>query len=91
VISGTDYQQTAVRLAPNDFLILYTDGFPEAEDQGGQELGHQGLLALARSLPLDSPQTAGQALLAAVQSFRNQAPARDDETLVVLQCLTPKQ
>jgi serine phosphatase RsbU (regulator of sigma subunit) len=54
-------------------------------------LGHQGLLELARSLPLDSPQTAGQALLAAVQSFRHQAPARDDETLVVLQCLAPQQ
>ena len=89
LIPGTDYHQTAVRLATNDFLVLYTDGFSEVENEAGQELGHKGLLELARNLPLDSPAAAGQALLAAVQKFRNDAPARDDETLVVLQRLAP--
>jgi sigma-B regulation protein RsbU (phosphoserine phosphatase) len=88
LIPGTDYHQTAVPLAPDDFLVLYTDGFPEAENEAGQQLGQEGLLELARSLPLDSPAATGQALLAAVQGFRKDAPARDDETLVVLKCLT---
>ena len=87
LIPGTDYHQTAVLLAPNDFVVLYTDGFPESENAAGQQLGQEGVLELARSLPLDSPAAAGQALLTAVQRFRNDAPARDDETLVVLQCL----
>jgi sigma-B regulation protein RsbU (phosphoserine phosphatase) len=88
LIPGTEYRQTAVPLALDDFLMIYTDGFSEAVNEAGQELGQQGLLEVARSLPLDSPAAAGQALLAAVQEFRNDAPARDDETLVALQCLT---
>jgi phosphoserine phosphatase RsbU/P len=44
LIPGTEYRQTAVPLAPNDFLMLYTDGFPEAVNEAGQELGQQGLL-----------------------------------------------
>jgi sigma-B regulation protein RsbU (phosphoserine phosphatase) len=88
LIPGTEYRQTAVPLALNDFLMIYTDGFSEAVNEAGQELGQQGLLELARSLPLDSPAAAGQALLAGVREFRNNAPARDDETLVVLQRIT---
>jgi serine phosphatase RsbU (regulator of sigma subunit) len=72
LIPGTEYRQTAVPLALNDFLMIYTDGFSEAiytdgfseaVNEAGQELGQQGLLELARSLPLDSPAAAGQALL----------------------------
>lgn len=87
VIYDTDYPQTVIPIAPNDFLVLYTDGLPESLNDGGQELGREGLLELTRSLPLDSPAAAGQALLTAVQRFRNETAARDDETLVVLQCL----
>jgi sigma-B regulation protein RsbU (phosphoserine phosphatase) len=87
LISGTEYRQTAVPLALNDCLMVYTDGFSEAVNEVGQELGQQGLLEVARSLPLDSPAAAGQALLAAVREFRNDSPARDDETLIALQCL----
>ena len=89
LIPGTNYYQTAVPLAPNDFLVLYTDGFSDAMTEAGQELGHKGLLELARSLPLDSPAAVGQALLAAVQRFRTDAPAHDDESLVVLQRQEP--
>jgi sigma-B regulation protein RsbU (phosphoserine phosphatase) len=88
LIPGTEYRQIAVTLALNDFLIIYTDGFSEAVNEAGQTLGQEGLLELAGNLPLDSPATAGQALLAGVEEFRDTQSAHDDETLVVLQCLT---
>ena len=55
LIPGTNYEQTVVELAPGDVLLLYTDGLTETENQAGEELGREGLLELARSLPLDSP------------------------------------
>ena len=85
LIGGTNYYQAAVKLAVGDLLVLYTDAVPEAKDPAGSQLGEQGLLKLASSLPVDSPEAFGEGLLAAVRAYRNGAPASDDETLLVLQ------
>ncbi len=84
LIAGTSYVQTAVQLEAGDLLILYTDGINEASDQSGAQLGLDGLLAIARNLPTESPVLAGKGLLAAVARFRGGAPAADDQTVVAL-------
>jgi sigma-B regulation protein RsbU (phosphoserine phosphatase) len=86
LIPGTEYHQSAARLAPGDLLILYTDGINEAENEAGEQLGLDGLLAIARSLPSTSPIVAGEALMAAVTRFRGNAPPEDDATVVTLLC-----
>ncbi|HLY18856.1 MAG TPA: PP2C family protein-serine/threonine phosphatase [Bryobacteraceae bacterium] len=85
MIAGTAYSQTGVQLEFGDLLLLYTDGISESVDESGEQLGLDGLLSVARSLPTGSAQSAGQALLAAVERFRGAAPAADDETVVSLQ------
>lgn len=85
LIPGTAYQQTAVQLEPGDLLVLYTDGVSESFNRDEAELGLEGLLGLARRVPVHSPAAAGYALLAAVDEFRSGEPRRDDATLVVLQ------
>src|SRR5271163_3065093 len=72
LIPGTDYLQSAVRLGPGDFLVLYTDGLTESTNEAGSELGYHGMLGLAESLLLQSGTTSsamGQALLSAVKDF----------------------
>jgi sigma-B regulation protein RsbU (phosphoserine phosphatase) len=88
LIPGTGYSQTAVRLGADDMLILYTDGITEATDSSGNELGHRGLLELARGLAVESPIQVSRALMSGARAFRGQGPQRDDETLVVLQRVT---
>jgi len=88
LLPGTDYLQSAVRLGPGDFLVLYTDGLSESTNDAGSELGYHGMLGLAESLLLQSGTTCsamGQALLSAVKDFRGCSPALDDESMVVLQ------
>lgn len=87
LIPGTQYHQTAARLAPGDLLILYTDGVNEAENEGGDQLGLACLLSIARSLPVHSATAAGESLLVAVERFRGNAPAKDDATVVALRCV----
>ena len=87
LIPGTEYHQSAILFKPNDVLVIYTDALSEAMNEAGEELGHEGLLELANRLPMDSPEAATKALLTAVRRFRNDAPTRDDETLLVLQRL----
>ena len=84
LIGGTGYTQTAVQLEPGDLLLLYTDGVTESCNESGDQLGVEGLLAMAPTLPTDSASAAGQALLAAASRFRGDAPAADDETVVAL-------
>ena len=85
LIPGTPYTQTAIQLGPGDLLVLYTDGISEARDAAGRELGRDQLLSLASSVPVESPDQAGQSLFSRVETFRGGAPAEDDETIVVLQ------
>jgi phosphoserine phosphatase RsbU/P len=85
LIPGTDYDQTAVRLADGDLLILYTDGVTECTNEAANELGYEGLLELVRNLPVETSMATGHALLAAVEAFRGSAPCLDDQSVVVLQ------
>ena len=86
LIPGTEYHQAEVRLASGDLLILYTDGINEAENEAGVQLGLECLLSMVRSLQVNSAAAAGEALIAAVTQFRENAPAKDDATVVALQC-----
>jgi phosphoserine phosphatase RsbU/P len=85
LISGTPYTQVSARLELGDILVLYTDGITEGRDESGAQLGIEGFLSMAESVPLGVPTVMGPKLVAAVDQFRGTAPSRDDETVVVLQ------
>ena len=85
LIADTDYSQTAVKLGAGDMLLLYTDGFAEATDPDGNELGYDGLKALAAGIKMDSPEAFGARLLDAVGGFCGKSEFDDDRTLMVLQ------
>jgi len=84
LIADTAYTQTAVQLGPGDMLVLYTDGFAEATDPQGNELGYTGIKALAAGIAIHSPHIFGMELLAAIQEFCGRADFDDDRTLMVL-------
>jgi sigma-B regulation protein RsbU (phosphoserine phosphatase) len=85
LIPGTSYRQTEVQLDPGDLLLFYTDGISESYDESGAQLGLDRLLAIVRSLPVESAVSAGKELLEAVARFRGAVPPSDDETVVALQ------
>ncbi len=84
LISGTNYLQTVLHLAPMDLLVLYTDGITEAENASGQDLGRGQLLDWARLAPTDNPEATGKYIMQRLQSFQGNGRL-DDATLLVLQ------
>ncbi len=87
LIAGTTYSQVAVEIGRGDSLLLYTDGITESRNEAGEELGHDGLMALVRELPPPpehGPVEFGHALSGRLKAFRGRSPQRDDETLVLL-------
>ena len=85
LVPGTEYEQTRVRLAEGDLLILYTDGITECANKTDKELGFEGLRELLRSLPVEPPIVTASALVTAVEEFRGSTPCRDDQSVIVLQ------
>ena len=82
LIDGTDYVQVAVRLEPDDLLVLYTDGITESHN--GEMLGRNGLLAIAQNLPIGEPAQIAERLTARLQEFRGTRPPDDDVTFCIL-------
>ena len=84
LLEGTDYVQVAVQLNWNDVLILYTDGVTDARDEAGNELGGDGLMEIARSLPVESPAETAGCLLAAIQQSSGNELRADDQSFLIL-------
>ena len=86
LLSDISYDRKIVKPLAGDLVVLYTDGVSEATNRDGEELGRDGLMALARRL--DSHQSAevfGTGLANAVSEFRGGTVPQDDETIIVMQ------
>ena len=85
VIEGTEFVQFAVQLAPDDLVIVTTDGLVEARNDAGKMLGSRGLLDLAAGMDVAAaPRAIADALLEAVAAYREGQPREDDETVAVI-------
>ena len=86
VLSGFDFEEGEITLAPGDTLVLYTDGVTEAMDIEKEEFGMERLRAVFAGGQPESAKTANEAVFAAVREFVGDAPQSDDIT-----CLTLKR
>jgi serine phosphatase RsbU (regulator of sigma subunit) len=73
-----------IHLSPGDSLLLYTDGIIEAENPAGDHLGLDGLLKKLPG-PRAGSQATVDAVLSAVNAFRQSRELKDDLTIVAVQ------
>ncbi len=84
ILEDATWEPKAVQLAPDDVLVLYTDGVTEAEDgQGGFFENRRLLQTIEANLDRSAPDIQ-EALLAQVHAFMGAEPPSDDITLMVL-------
>ena len=79
------------RLEPGDLMVLYTDGITEASNRAGEELGQRRLLDLVGRLRGEPVALIAEALLSAVEEWRDGGPQDDDQTIVVLRRTLPSE
>ena len=84
IIEPTTYHQFAVRLEAGDLVLIYSDALIEAGNSEGKLLGNDGLLEHVGHIDAAHPEKFGRALLRTVADYRNNAPADDDVTLLLL-------
>jgi len=85
MIAGVSYENALVRwLAPNDMIVLVTDGFYEWENRNGEEFGLQRLESAIRQSHDCSAEEVISKLRFAVEDFCGGTEQKDDLTAVVL-------
>ena len=84
VMPNLEYKQDSYTLAPNDTLVLYTDGVSEAMNSEGEEFGVDRLRQIFADRPPTSARVANEAILQAVSDFAGDTPQSDDVTCLVL-------
>jgi Serine phosphatase RsbU, regulator of sigma subunit len=83
-ILGTSTYMTQTRpFAAGSIVVLYSDGFNEAENMAGDEWGNEAFEELLASQAGDSAAGLRDAIAAAVDAFVADAPQKDDQTLVI--------
>ena len=77
------YTEHTIEFAPEDRLILYTDGLVEAESASQKTMGGQGLVQFCSALPTKLEGSAAF-LLNCAQQFISPCEFSDDVTLVII-------
>ena len=84
ILDGLTWEQRAVRLAPNDVLLLYTDGITEAQNAQEAFFDEERLREVVRANLGRSARVIQDSVIAQVGAFVGEAPQSDDITLVVV-------
>lgn len=83
VVEESTWQPASVRLEEGDFIVIYSDGVTDAQNDAGEDFGLERLLAEAKNLRGHPPAEVRKHLMDAVQAYSGSTQA-DDITLLVL-------
>jgi len=82
---GVAYEQREVALASGDTVLLQTDGFPELQNEAGQQLGYVvALEEFAAAATKGSADDVIAALADTARAWHGEQPPNDDITFVVV-------
>jgi sigma-B regulation protein RsbU (phosphoserine phosphatase) len=83
ILEFADYRHFDVALDSNDYVLCYTDSLVEARQADGELLGHEGLMAIVRSVPVTTPERFIPDLLAAIAVTCKDTLDNDDVTVLL--------
>jgi serine phosphatase RsbU (regulator of sigma subunit) len=84
ILGEAEFREHALRLQPQEGIVLYTDGITEASDLGGEQFGAERLAAFLRQSRAPSAASLIADLDEAVRTFVGEAPAWDDVAYLVV-------
>ena len=87
LVSYSRFAERTVRLAPGDFIALYTDGVTDARDVEKHEFGEGNLCRVLRERRRASAREIAAALEEALREHIGAGVPYDDSTVVVAKCL----
>jgi sigma-B regulation protein RsbU (phosphoserine phosphatase) len=84
IMAEAKYESATVRLAPGDWLIIFTDGLVEAENARQEEYGEARLFKAISANTATSPSEMLKRLMAELDLFVGNTPQHDDVTCLLI-------
>lgn len=84
IFGESQYEDSEEILSPGDVVVLYSDGITECMNEDEEEFGDDRLKEVLVANPDKTAHDISEAIVRAVDEFREEAPSSDDITLVVL-------
>ncbi|MBG0787146.1 MAG: SpoIIE family protein phosphatase [Anaerolineaceae bacterium] len=84
IFKENTWETNTLTLQPGEYLIFYTDGITESQNEAGEFYGLQRLKDTLYTCKADTAQELLKSLLISVQAFTGSAPRLDDVTLIVI-------
>jgi serine phosphatase RsbU (regulator of sigma subunit) len=84
LFEGATFEEETIALAPQDWLIVFSDGVSEAMSASGDEYGENRIVECAEKSLMLEPRQLLEALFADVRQFARGAAQSDDITAMVL-------
>jgi sigma-B regulation protein RsbU (phosphoserine phosphatase) len=84
ILLDAAYQSGTVTLESGDWLVIFTDGVTEAENEAAEEYGEARLLNMLYANAALTPALMLQTMMLNLDQFVGDAPQHDDVTLVLL-------
>ena len=81
ILKDIIYTDAEIILAPNEDLLLFTDGVTEAMNSTREQFTHERLVEVLQNAPV-RPEALIDAVVEAVKAFSGDVPAHDDLTLL---------
>lgn len=78
------YAAAEVTLAPGDWIVIFTDGLVEAENQNDEAYGEERLLGILQASAGFAPEQLLQRMIAEVNTFVGTTPQHDDITCLLM-------
>lgn len=87
IVDGAPYEAGTLTLEPGDWLVIFTDGVTEAENEQKAEYGEVRLAAVVNTNAGLAPQAMLGAIMQDVDHFVGDAPQHDDATLLLVKAV----
>ncbi|MCI0337834.1 MAG: SpoIIE family protein phosphatase [Acidobacteria bacterium] len=84
VFYNQEFSSISVQLAPDDALLLYTDGFSESQDSTGEEYGLERMANLVSNDRMTLPKALIDRCLVDLKKFRSGTRKSDDLTIMAI-------
>lgn len=78
------YEEETIALEPQDLLVVFSDGLPDALNVAGEEFGEERLLSVVAGNQTTAPPQLLDSLFTAIHQFSRGAAQPDDMTALVL-------
>lgn len=88
IFAGFKYEAKELKLAEDDLMLIYSDGFDESQNEDGELLGVDRAVKIVDACRDGSPKETVDAIIDHVQNFVGDAPQFDDITLLAVRRLS---